>query len=133
MQMRAVRTEGVYQTESLKDSNILALYITGWLILFLYVVESELVPLGKGLEKEKNYSSQAILNSSVGSTLQELPWCSCPRVPSPTPMLLLPLVCHSPSQMCIKWMSAVIPSQLRVNNCHRNPQGKKTTKHPKQK
>lgn len=53
MQIRHVRTEGVYETESLKVSNILALYITGWLFSFQHAVESELPPLGKGLEKEK--------------------------------------------------------------------------------
>lgn len=53
MQIRGVRTEGVYETQSLKVSNILAVYITGWLFPFQCAVESELTALGKGLEKEK--------------------------------------------------------------------------------
>lgn len=55
MQIRGVRTEGVYEMESLKVSNILAAYITGWLFPFQHAVESELAPLGKGVEEEKIY------------------------------------------------------------------------------
>lgn len=47
MQIRGVRTEGFYQTGSLKVSNILAVYITVWLFPLQNAVESELVPLRK--------------------------------------------------------------------------------------
>lgn len=112
MQIRAVRTEGVYQTGSFKVSNILVVYITSWLFPFQYAVESELVPLRKG--KKALFITGYFEFFCRKFSAESCPGYPCPRAPSPAPVLLLPLVCHSLSQVCIKWMSAMIPSWSRL-------------------
>lgn len=88
MEIRAVRTEGVYKTGSLQVSNILSVYITHWLFPFQYAVESELVPSGKGSEKEKlfitgyfEFICRKFSGVLVPEFLLQLPCCFCPLFP----------------------------------------------------
>lgn len=92
MEIRAVRTVGVYQTESLQASNILSVYITHWLFPFQYAVESDLVPLGKGLEKEKlfitgyfEFICRKFSGVLVPEFLLQLLCCFCPLFPLSVP------------------------------------------------